>query len=71
MPALRHTRARKPRKQEVMRSFRIPPAVDRALGAAARQTRRSKSGMMREILISWLQYHRHLPATLETTNDEG
>jgi len=58
---LRATRKlRRPKKREVSRSFRIPPDVDRAIDRAAAAKRWSKSFLIRDILVSWLTYHRHL-----------
>jgi hypothetical protein len=68
---------RQPRKRDVMRSFRIPVALDRQLGAAARKRGFGKSLMLREIVTSWLVYegtpyplHPRLPE-LEVDSDEG
>lgn len=64
---LRATRKpRRPKKREVSRSFRIPPDVDRALDRAAVAKRWSKSFLIRDILVSWLTYHRHLDKVAET-----
>jgi len=49
---------RRPKRRAVSRSFRIPPAVDRALDAEARKQNRSKSWLICEILTSWLTYRK-------------
>jgi len=49
---------RKPKKREVSRSFRIPPAVDRELEAAAREKRWTKSFLIRDILVSWITFRK-------------
>ena len=51
---------KRPKKREVSRSFRIPPDVDRALNQVAAEKRWSKSFLIRDILVSWLTYHRHV-----------
>ena len=51
-----HSRKRRPKRKELSRSFRIPPDVDRALDAAAREKRWSKSFLIRDILVGWLTY---------------
>lgn len=58
MPPLRSTFKRKPKKRAVSRSFRIPPDVDRALDEAAREKQWTKSFLIRDILVSWLQYRK-------------
>jgi hypothetical protein len=55
---LRSTFKRKPRKRVVSRSFRIPPDVDRALDAAAKEKRWSKSFLIRDILVGWLTFQK-------------
>jgi hypothetical protein len=55
---LGHTVKRKPKRREVMRSFRIPVALDRQLAAAARQRKWSKSFLIRDIIESWLTFDR-------------
>jgi hypothetical protein len=52
---------RQPKRREVMRSFRIPIALDRQLGVAARKRGFGKSLMLREIVTSWLTYERGQP----------
>ncbi len=52
---------RQPKRPEVMRSFRIPIALDRQLGTAARKRGFGKSLMLREIVTSWLTYERAKP----------
>lgn len=54
---LRSTRKRRPKKREVSRSFRIPPDVDRELDKAAAEKRWSKSFLIRDIIVSWLNFH--------------
>ena len=54
---------RKPKKREVSRSFRIPPAVDRALASEAKQKGWTKSFLIREILISHLRFQKVLQIT--------
>lgn len=54
---LHSTFKRRPRKRVVSRSFRIPPAVDRALDAEARKKNWSKSFLIREILQNWFSFH--------------
>lgn len=49
---------RRPKKRVVSRSFRIPPAVDRALDKAAREQQRTKSFLIRDILEGWLKYQQ-------------
>lgn len=53
---------RQPKRREVMRSFRIPIALDRQLGTAARKRGFGKSLMLREIVTSWLTYERGQPS---------
>ena len=55
---LRSTFKRRPRSRVVNRSFRIPPDVDRALDAAAREKRWSKSFLIRDILVGWLTFQK-------------
>ncbi len=52
---------RQPKRREVMRSFRIPIALDRQLGTAARKRGFGKSLMLREIVMNWLTYERGQP----------
>ncbi len=59
---------RKPKKREVSRSFRIPPAVDRALASEAKQKGWTKSFLIREILISHLRFQK---AAKQITNLEA
>ena len=58
MPRLVSTFQRKPKKREISRSFRIPPDVDRALAAEADKRRWTKTFLIRDILVSWLQYQK-------------
>jgi predicted DNA-binding protein len=55
---LQSTFKRRPRKRVVSRSFRCSPEVDRALDAEARRKKWTKSFLIREILESWLTYHK-------------
>jgi predicted DNA-binding protein len=55
---LRSTFKRRPRKKVVSRSFRIPPAVDRALDAEAKKKNWTKSFLIREILTGWLTFQK-------------
>lgn len=55
---LHSTFKRKPRKIVVSRSFRVPPAIDKALGAEARRKGWSKSLLIRDILQNWLTFHK-------------
>jgi hypothetical protein len=55
---LHSTFKRKPRKIVVSRSFRVPPAVDKALDAEARRKGWSKSMLIRDILQNWLTFHK-------------
>lgn len=50
--------ARKVKKREVSRSFRIPPDVDRMLDAEARKKGWTKSFLIRDILFSWATYNK-------------
>ena len=61
---------RQPKRREVMRSFRIPVALDRQLGAAARKRGFGKSLMIREIITSWLVYQHARPEVEEIPHDE-
>ncbi len=58
MRPLRSTFKRRPRKREVSRSFRCPPDIDRTLDVEARKKDRSKSFLIREILVSWCNYQK-------------
>ena len=49
---------RRPKCRAVSRSFRIPPAVDRALDAAAREKQWTKSFLIRDILVGWLTFQK-------------
>ena len=49
---------RKPKKRAVSRSFRVPPAVDRALDQEARKQNRSKSWLIVEIITAWFTYRK-------------
>ena len=49
---------RKPKRRVVSRSFRVPPALDRALDEEARRRDWSKSFLIKDILTSWLTYHK-------------
>ena len=63
---------RQPKRREVMRSFRIPIALDRQLGAAARKRGFGKSLMLREIVTSWLTYeNRQPPFKMGELDDQG
>jgi hypothetical protein len=55
---LHSTFKRKPKRRVVSRSFRIPPAVDRALDAEARKKGWTKSFLIREILSGWLVFQQ-------------
>lgn len=55
---LHSTFKRRPRKRVVSRSFRVPPDVDRELDRAAREKRWSKSFLIRDILVGWLNYRK-------------
>ena len=55
---IRSTFKRRPRKRVVSRSFRIPPDIDRALDKLARARSWTKSFLIRDILISHINYHR-------------
>jgi hypothetical protein len=56
--SLHSTFKRRPKKRVVSRSFRIPPAVDRALDAEARKKNWTKSFLIREILVGWLTFQK-------------
>ena len=56
--SIRSTFKRKPKKRVVSRSFRVPPAVDRALEQEARRLGWSKSFLIRDILVGWLRYRQ-------------
>lgn len=49
---------RRPRKKVVSRSFRIPPDIDKALDAIAKEKQWTKSFLIRDVLISYVTYHR-------------
>jgi hypothetical protein len=49
---------RKVRKPSVSRSMRLPPEIDRALEQAARKKGWSKSFLIRDILFSWVTFHK-------------
>lgn len=55
---LHSTFKRRPKKRVVSRSFRVPPDVDRELDRAAREKRWSKSFLIRDILVGWLNYRK-------------
>ena len=52
------TNKRRPKKRTVSRSFRLPPDIDRALGAEARRRQWSKSFLIRDILVAHVTYQR-------------
>ena len=49
---------RKPKKRSISRSFRIPPDVDAALEKEARKRRWTKTFLIRDILVGWLNFHQ-------------
>ena len=49
---------RKVRKPSVSRSMRLPPEIDRELAKAARIRGWSKSFLIRDILFSWVTFHK-------------
>ena len=49
---------RKPKRREVNRSFRVPIDIDNELGRAAAEKRWSKSFLIRDIIVSWITFHR-------------
>jgi hypothetical protein len=55
---LRSTFKRRPKKRVVSRSFRVPPDVDRELELAAREKRWTKSFLIRDILVGWLEFRK-------------
>ena len=55
---LHSTFKRRPRKRVVSRSFRIPPDVDKALEQEARKREWTKSFLIRDIIVSWIKFHR-------------
>jgi predicted DNA-binding protein len=55
---LHSTFKRKPKKRVAARSVRIPPEVDKALDKEARRKGWSKSLLIRDILIGWLQFQK-------------
>ena len=55
---LHSTFKRKPSRRVAARSVRLPPEVDRALGAEARKKGWSKSLLIRDILTSWLIFQK-------------
>jgi hypothetical protein len=58
MILLRSTFKRRPKKRVVSRSFRVPPDVDRELELAAREKRWTKSFLIRDILVGWLEFRK-------------
>lgn len=56
--SIRSTFKRKPRKRVVSRSFRISPEFDKALGAIARSRGWSKSLLIRDILVGYVNFHK-------------
>ena len=57
-------RKRQPRRREVMRSFRIPIALDRQLATAARKRGFSRSLLLRDIVTGWLTFE-NVPKSAE------
>jgi predicted transcriptional regulator len=55
---IRSTFKRRPRKRVVSRSFRIPPDIDRDLDAIAREKQWTKSFLIRDIIVSYISFHR-------------
>ncbi len=55
---IRSTFKRKPRKRVVSRSFRVPPDIDKTLGSIARAKGWSKSLLIRDVLVSYVTFHR-------------
>ena len=49
---------RKVGKRVVSRSFRVPPELDRMLDAEAKKKGWTKSFLIRDILVSWMTYHK-------------
>lgn len=57
---IRSTFQRRPAKRQVTRTFRVPPATDKAIEKVCRERDVSKSTLIREILEGWLIYHKAL-----------
>lgn len=55
---IRSTFKRRPKKRVVSRSFRVPPDVDKALEAIAREKDWSKSFLIRDILVGYVRFHQ-------------
>lgn len=64
-----HSSIRRPKKRELSRSFRIPKAVDQALDEEAHKKQWTKSFLIREILINWLNYHRATKIPVQTSTE--
>jgi predicted transcriptional regulator len=62
---------RRPEKRVVSRSFRVPPALDRALDEEARKRDWSKSFLIKEILTNWLTFHQAKRALPTSTLESG
>lgn len=56
--SIKSTFKRKPRKRVVSRSFRVPPDIDKQLGAIARSKGWSKSLLIRDVLVSYVTYQK-------------
>ena len=57
-PPVRTEFQRKPSRRLVPRSFRIPPQLDRSLGAAARKAGKTKSALIKDILVGWVEFQQ-------------
>jgi predicted transcriptional regulator len=53
---VRSTFKRKPNRRVVSRSFRVPPDVDKALDRIARDKGWTKSFLIRDVLVGYVQY---------------
>jgi len=50
--------ARRPKPRLVSRSFRIPLAIDKALGIEARKRGWTKTFLIKEFVIAGIKYHQ-------------
>jgi hypothetical protein len=77
--SINSTFKRKPKKRVVSRSFRIPPEVDRMLDVEAAKRDWSKSFLIKDILVGWLNYQKasrkvqgvEVPTSSFPDNDPG
>lgn len=62
---------RRPQKRQVSRSFRVPKDVDRALEEEAIKRSWTKTFLIRDIIVSWLVYHKALKVHVDAPPARG